>query len=377
MIALEAADGGNSNSSNRRQQQLLLELQKLEYPSLLVLVMFLLRRLRYSKVEILGRRWLRGRTRIGGADIAATVESPAASALMLVQVKRYSRDVSRRFVDELRGAMLRLNASQGLMITTGSFAAEAQRAAREFSGRPITLLDGPALARLMDSSGLGVTNVDGVPMVDVQFFSSLPWLTLGYQAQGFRSERKDAVRQPDREWRGFYRRSLLTTHWPLYVSAGLSSLLVVPGLDLHSAPPAAVGAIFGSLVPFLDNFWVRFDRNLWELAKQKPYLLHRQEVFHSAYLLGICVVAAVVLLVSIGTYIGVGVTLGLLSHQLIDALRAHGLRFGYPRRNRFFVLPYGLRIKSDSAAMRALWSIALALALAWLIRIGWAVGGSW
>ena len=56
----------------------------------------------------------------------------------------------RSFVDELRGAMLRLGASQGLLVTTGTFSASAIEAAQAAQyAAPVRLMDGPELARLL------------------------------------------------------------------------------------------------------------------------------------------------------------------------------------------------------------------------------------
>jgi len=75
---------------------------------------------------------------------------------VLVQLKKYDRPVSRRFVDEQRGTMLRLGFPQGMSITTSVFARPAIEAAATYPGRPIQLFNGTDLARLLIAKGIGI-----------------------------------------------------------------------------------------------------------------------------------------------------------------------------------------------------------------------------
>ncbi len=97
--------------------------------------------------------------------------------MTLVQVKQYRTPVSRRFVDELRGAMLRTGAQQGLLLTTSSFYGPAYTAVHEEGAEgiaPVRLVDGEELLNLLIKHRLGVRESDSVhPEVDVDFFEYL------------------------------------------------------------------------------------------------------------------------------------------------------------------------------------------------------------
>ena len=125
------------------------------------LIADLLRRAGYEEVRILRdhhiqRRSHKGRTAHGGVDIMATSRSALQTMPVLVQVKQYQRPVSRRFVDELRGALLRTQARHALLITTSTFPPAAWRAAREDHIGPIQLIDGAQLQALLIRHRLGV-----------------------------------------------------------------------------------------------------------------------------------------------------------------------------------------------------------------------------
>ncbi len=81
----------------------------------------------------------------GGADLRALSPNGLSRVMTLVQVKQYRTPVSRRFVDELRGAMLRTGAQQGLLLTTSSFYGPAYTAVHEEGAKciaPVRLVDG-------------------------------------------------------------------------------------------------------------------------------------------------------------------------------------------------------------------------------------------
>jgi restriction endonuclease Mrr len=140
------------------QAELQARLGKLSYLSLALLTRRLLASMGYTSVRLLGRRHWRGRTEYGGADLSAQWAEPGGAAA-LVQVKRYARPVSRRFVDELRGAILRQGFPQGVLVTTGEIALKARDAADSYPGRPIRLIDGAEFARLLIQAGIGVRTI--------------------------------------------------------------------------------------------------------------------------------------------------------------------------------------------------------------------------
>ena len=93
------------------------------------LMLDLLARSGYSNVQLADRMDKRGRTMQGGLDLKAYSETDITRAFTIVQVKQYKNVVPRRFVDELRGTMLRVGAKHGLLITTSTFSGVARRAA--------------------------------------------------------------------------------------------------------------------------------------------------------------------------------------------------------------------------------------------------------
>jgi len=137
-------------------EQLRKRLERLSYLALALIAQRVFRELGLSSVKLLGRRYLRGRTKTGGADMDATVETNIGRHGVLIQVKRYTRPVPRHFVDELRGVMLRVHAPQAIILATSSFSRAARKAAGEYLGRPIRLIDGSELARMMVARRIGI-----------------------------------------------------------------------------------------------------------------------------------------------------------------------------------------------------------------------------
>jgi len=148
------------------------------------LVARLLRASGYEDVRVLrdytkARRSRKGRTTHGGIDLTASLKGEFGVTPVLVQVKQYERPVSRRFVDELRGALLRTQARQGLLITTGTFSPAARTAALEDHIGPIHLLDGARLRDLLITHHLGLKqNKRGHLVLRPRFFRRLDKITL-------------------------------------------------------------------------------------------------------------------------------------------------------------------------------------------------------
>ena len=92
----------------------------------------------------------------GGVDFSATSQQGLSSGLTLVQAKQYRIPVSRRFVDELRGAMLRSGAQHGLLITTSTFYGPALQAVAFPSAWPVRLIEGSELLDQLFEHRLGV-----------------------------------------------------------------------------------------------------------------------------------------------------------------------------------------------------------------------------
>ena len=74
---------------------------------------------------------------------------------VLFQCKRWKGSVGSEVIRNFRGAM-QGRADKGLIITTGTFSAEARKEATRDGAPAIDLIDGEALCGLMRESGLGV-----------------------------------------------------------------------------------------------------------------------------------------------------------------------------------------------------------------------------
>lgn len=110
----------------------------------------LLRESDFSKVEVTGR------SGDGGIDGTGVLRVNLLSFHVLFQCKRYSGSVGAGAVRDFRGAMVG-RTDKGLIITTGTFTADARREATRDGAPAIDLVDGDALCDLLKDRGLGVT----------------------------------------------------------------------------------------------------------------------------------------------------------------------------------------------------------------------------
>jgi len=124
----------------------------------------LLRESGFIKVEVTGK------PSDGGIDGIGVLRMNLVSFQVLFQCKRYKGSVSASVVRDFRGAMVG-RADKGLIITTGSFTAEARKEATRDGAPAIDLLDGEALCNLLKERRLGVSVklVEEV-YIDEQFF---------------------------------------------------------------------------------------------------------------------------------------------------------------------------------------------------------------
>jgi restriction endonuclease Mrr len=127
----------------------------------------------YVSVYLIGRNYKRGRTPKGGLDLTARSVTELSSALTIVQVKQYQRVVSRRFVDELRGAMLRLGAGQGLLLTLSKFSRVAHEAAQDSPVAPVKLIEGEEILDLLFAYRISVVNQHGEWRLDDKYLDRL------------------------------------------------------------------------------------------------------------------------------------------------------------------------------------------------------------
>ena len=110
----------------------------------------LLREAGFERVEVTGR------SGDGGIDGIGVLElNHFVSFKMLFQCKRYSGSVGAGAIRDFRGAMAG-RADKGLVLTTGSFTADAKREAVRDGVPPIELVDGENLVELFEQLELGL-----------------------------------------------------------------------------------------------------------------------------------------------------------------------------------------------------------------------------
>jgi restriction system protein len=127
----------------------------------------LLRESGFTKVEVTGR------PSDGGIDGIGVLRMNLVSFQVLFQCKRWKGSVGASVVRDFRGAMVG-RADKGLIITTGTFTADARREATRDGAPAIDLIDGETLCLLLKERRLGV----GIRMVeeidlDAAFFNAI------------------------------------------------------------------------------------------------------------------------------------------------------------------------------------------------------------
>jgi restriction system protein len=95
--------------------------------------------------------------------------NPFVSFKVLFQCKRYKGSVSRAQVGDFRNAMLG-RADKGIIITTGTFTADARREADRDGAPPVELVDGEKLVEMFERVHLGLKQ-RVVYELDYAFFS--------------------------------------------------------------------------------------------------------------------------------------------------------------------------------------------------------------
>lgn len=132
------------------EEQLLECVRKMSPDSFERLCQRLLRESGFIHVEVTGR------SGDGGIDGKGVVRlGGLLSFHMIFQCKRFKGSVSPSVIRDFRGAMVG-RADKGLIITTGSFSANARREAQRDGAPPIDVIDGQILAEKLKELGLGV-----------------------------------------------------------------------------------------------------------------------------------------------------------------------------------------------------------------------------
>jgi restriction system protein len=127
----------------------------------------LLREAGFKNVEVLGR------SGDGGLDGVGVYRPSLVSFPIFFQCKRYRDSVGPGQVRDFRGAMAG-RGEKGLLITTGTFTAEAKREATRDGAPPVELIDGSDLCDLLKEYAVGVST-RSIEVVEIQesYFDSV------------------------------------------------------------------------------------------------------------------------------------------------------------------------------------------------------------
>jgi restriction system protein len=109
----------------------------------------LLRESGFTKVEVTGK------SGDGGIDGVGVLRINLLSFHVLFQCKRFKGSVGASVVRDFRGAMVG-RADKGLILTTGTFTADARREATRDGAPAIHLIDGDSLCDLLRATKIGV-----------------------------------------------------------------------------------------------------------------------------------------------------------------------------------------------------------------------------
>jgi restriction system protein len=123
----------------------------------------LLRESGFEKVQVTGRSGDGGLDGIGVLQINAFV-----SFKVLFQCKRYSGSVNPSQIRDFRGAMMG-RADKGIILTTGSFTADARKEAVRDGVPPIELVDGEKLIDMFEKLELGLRPKQAYEIDDIFF----------------------------------------------------------------------------------------------------------------------------------------------------------------------------------------------------------------
>lgn len=146
--AADAAVAAEEAAANWRDE-LLGSLRSMDPSAFERLCQRLLRESGFVKVEVTGK------SGDGGIDGTGVLRMNLISFQVLFQCKRYAGSVGASTVRDFRGAM-QGRADKGLIITTGTFTAEARREATRDGAPAIDLVDGELLCDLLKEKALGV-----------------------------------------------------------------------------------------------------------------------------------------------------------------------------------------------------------------------------
>lgn len=351
----------------KQREALRSQLLGLGYPAYLELVRELLVALGYRDVAPLRSG------AIGGADIQTSFGSGVTETHILVQAKRSAGPVHRRFVDELRGAVLRFGYGQGLVVAASGFSQAAREAARRNPVAPVRLMGGEELTNFLCAFRIGVRrDTLGRLVPDGRYFANL---RRRHPGQGRRGPgKKKAFRAFWEEEDDPFPRAMMFRSHALVAVNSLWLLWAVPsGVASENVGVLAALAVFGAMLPDLDarrsairSFSVGGVRPFQPIGWAANRYLGHRGLLHSAWGLAIAALLASAVVALAGWQAGLALWLGYASHLLADACTKTGIPF-LPRRGKAHLLPQRLRLSTGSAAEDALLPLLAGLALLLLL----------
>jgi restriction endonuclease Mrr len=144
------------------------KLQECSLHALLIIASKALTRTGFGDVQVLDRRHSRQKSRHGGHELLCQTQLGNVPLKVIVKVIRDS--VRLRMLDELAGAVQRTRSDIGLIISPFPLSHRSRGLAATYAASRIETMDGPALASLLISQGIGV-RTGGEP--DWAFFQTL------------------------------------------------------------------------------------------------------------------------------------------------------------------------------------------------------------
>ncbi|MCX6378887.1 MAG: restriction endonuclease [Armatimonadetes bacterium] len=360
------------------------ELLSLSFHAYEECVRLLLVSMGYTDVQLMGCRVRSRKTTHGGLDVQAYTEVGVTRLSIVAQVKQYAERVPRRFVDELRGAMLRTGARQGILITTSTFSRAARKAVAADRTAPIRLIEGDELTQLLIQNRIGaITEAANEPVLDEAYFDALRQM-YPKRPRGSPRKQEGAMSLPENPTVGDVI-SLPVTQ-PLgghmmartHVLIGLSALwgvsLIPHAVTADNVPLLAAATAFGALLPDLDaveskikSLSIKGIQPFAPFANSANKAWGHRGFLHSIPALGVLAGGLIPFAFVVDWQIPLTLWLGYASHLMADACTRTGIP-GTPFTKRLFLLPYKWRILTGSSAEEALFPFLAASALFFFLR---------
>jgi restriction system protein len=149
VVRQKESPNSNTDAQESWKDKLINALLNLKPDAFERLAQRILREAGFIKVEVSGR------SGDGGIDGVGVLRVNLLSFQVLFQCKRYQGTVGAGTVRDFRGAMVG-RTDKGLIITTGTFSADARREATRDGAPAIDLIDGDRLCDLMKNLKLGI-----------------------------------------------------------------------------------------------------------------------------------------------------------------------------------------------------------------------------